>query len=149
MILKLKEVRLRSGLRQKEVADILGISKYTYSHYETLYVLMPIKHLITFCNYFHVSLDYVFGFTDNVCYEKITKDIDKVKISQNLKQFRKTHRLTQEKIALILNIGKGTYADYERGRYLIATPFLYQLCAKYKISADYLLGRIDQVIYFK
>ena len=74
-------------------------------------------------------------------------NIDIHKIGQNLKEFRKENKLNQEKLAEFLNIGKGTIADYERGRYLIATPFLYQICKKYNISTDYLLGKIDNPKY--
>ena len=75
-------------------------------------------------------------------------NIDIHKIGQNLKEFCKENKLTQEKLTEFLNIGKGTIADYERGRYLIATPFLYQICKKYNISADYLLGKIDNPKYY-
>ena len=34
-------------------------------------------------------------------------------------------------------------SDYENKKKFIPTPFLYQICKKYHISADYLLGKID------
>ena len=49
----------------------------------------------------------------------------------------------QIELANYLNTTQSVIADYERGRYLISTPFLYTICKKYNISADYLLGRID------
>lgn len=147
MILRLKNIRLEAGITQKEIASILKISEFTYSHYETEYVLIPIKHLLSFCTYFHVSIDYTFKLTDNKIYPNTNLNIDINKTTKNLKEFRKDNKLTQEKLAEFLNIGKGTIADYERGRYLIATPFLYQICKKYNISADYLLGKIDNPKY--
>ncbi len=48
-----------------------------------------------------------------------------------------------------LNIENGTIANYELGINLIATPFLYSICKKYNISADYLLGKIDKPKYLK
>ena len=64
-------------------------------------------------------------------------------MGKRLKEFRKNNKITQEKLALILNTTQSVIAGYESGRYLIATPFLYMICKKYNISADYLLGRID------
>lgn len=66
-----------------------------------------------------------------------------------LKEFRKENKLTQESLAQLLNVVKGTVGNYESGRALIATPFLYEICKKYKISADYLLGKIDEPKYLK
>lgn len=149
MLLKLKEVRIENSKTQKDVAVFLNISEYTYSHYETEYVIMPIKHLISFCDYFNVSLDYIFGLSDLKNYSNLKIGVDMQLVSNNLKEFRKEQHLTQVKLASILNIGKGTIADYERGRYLIATPFLYDICKRYKISADYLIGRIDNPKYLK
>lgn len=147
MLLNLKKIRINAKKTQREIAQYLNISEYTYSHYETEYALIPIKHLIRYCHYFQVSIDYVFGLTNFETYQNNYADVDLKKVSQNLKDFRKEFKLTQEKLAKILNIGKGTIADYERGRYLISTPFLYQMSKTYHISADYLLGRISEPKY--
>ena len=143
MKLNLKKIRLENSKTQKEVANILGISEFTYSHYETMYNIIPIKHLNNFCSYFNVSIDYVFDIAENKNLN-FNNELDKMLIGNRLKEWRKSNKLTQEKLALKLNIAKGTIADYERGRYLIATPFLYTISKKYNISADYLLGRINE-----
>ncbi len=70
-------------------------------------------------------------------------------MSKRLKEFRKENKLTQVKLAEILNIANGTIAEYERGTNIIATPFLYTICKNYNISADYLLGKIDEPKYLK
>ena len=72
-----------------------------------------------------------------------------LKSGNRLKEFRKENKLTQTKLASILNTTQSVIADYERGRYFISTPFLYTICKKYNISADYLLGRIDNPKYIK
>ena len=79
----------------------------------------------------------------------MTLNIVKYKMGERLKEFRKNNKLTQSKLAVILNTTQSVIADYERGRYLIATPFLYTICKKYNISADYLLGKIDNPKYLK
>ena len=145
----LKELREEKKLLQSEIASVINIQGKVYSLYETEYTIIPSKHLITLANFFDVSLDYLFQFTKSKVYKNSNKEIDYNTVGKRLKEFRKEQKLTQEKLASILNTTQSAIADYERGRYLIATPFLYQICKKYNISADYLLGKTDEPKYVK
>ena len=145
----MKKIRESNDITQSEMAQILNISRSTYGHYEVEYQIIPLEHLINFCNYFGISIDFMFSLTKNYVCENINHKIDKILIGMRLKEFRKERKLTQEKLATILNTTKTVICGYEKGRYLIATPFLYDLCKKYKISADYLLGRVDDPKYLK
>ncbi len=140
---QLIELREAHNLKQYELADILGIYKGLYNQYETEYEIIPIKHLNTLCNYFHTSFDYMFGFDDIKNSLNLNEEIDMKKSGIRLKEFRKAKKITQSDLAKELNCSYGTIAGYEIGRYVIATPFLYQICKKYRISADYLLGKKD------
>ena len=146
---KLRDLRENNELKQYQVANILDIYKGLYNQYEKEYEIIPIKHLNTLCNFFHVSFDYVFGFTSKLNYDNSKVEIDPSIVSERLKEFRKEHGLTQEKLASILNMARSALANYERGRNIIATPFLYTICSKYHVSADYLLGKIDEKINLK
>ena len=146
---RLMELREKNELKQYEVANILNIYKGLYNQYETEYEIIPIKHLNTLCNYFHVSFDYLFNLTDQVNYENALENIDSIKAGTRLKNWRKENKLTQEKLASMLNMARSALANYERGRNIIATPFLYTICTKYKVSADYLLGKIDELVDLK
>ena len=80
-------------------------------------------------------------------YEQYRKD-NNIKLQKlRLKELRKKHNLTQQSLADILQCSKSTISGYEIGKNIIATPFLYQICKKYNISADYLLGKIDNPKY--
>lgn len=68
---------------------------------------------------------------------------------QRLKDLRKEKGLTQEQLANEIKIARSTINDYENKNKIIATPFLYQICSKYHISADYLLGKINKPKYLK
>ena len=142
---RLKSLRERSGATQKVVAQSLGIVGDRYGQYEREYEIIPIKHLNECCNFFDVSIDYIFGFTNNKKYIKSKKDIDKNISGKRLKELRKSLKYSQTEFANILKNSYGTISGYEKGRYIIATPFLYTLCKKYHISADYLLGKIDNM----
>lgn len=146
---KLKEIRNKNNLSQEEVSNILNIERGTYSQYETEYIIMPIKHINKICNYFNVSLDYLFSLNNQEQYYNLKKEIDKNISANRLKTFRKENNLTQIKLAQILNSSQSTFADYERGKNIIATPFLYEICKKYNISADYLLGKTNEPKYLK
>lgn len=146
---KLKEIRENQKIKQKSLAEILEIDQSVYSHYETEYNIMPIIHLITIADYFNVSLDFLFSFTNTRKYANSKTGVEKIEAGKRLKEFRKENKLTQVKLASILNTTQSVIADYERGRYLIATPFLYTICKKYNISADYLLGKIECPKYLK
>ena len=146
---RLIELREEKNLKQYEVANILNIYKGGYNQYETEYVIIPIKHLNTLCNYFNVSIDYIFNFTNIKNYKNNKKNINKDLSKNRLKEFRKSNKLTQTDLANILNVSRTTITEYERGTNIIATPFLYTLCKKYNISADYLLGKTNNIVISK
>ena len=141
---QLFNLRDRQGLTNVEMANLLKISDSLYSRYEKNKQTIPIKHLNTLCSYFGVSLDYIFNFTKLKNYNKSKKEININLSSQRLKEFRKENKLTQLKIATILNTDNSTISKYERALFPIATSYLYQICKKYGISADYLLGKTDK-----
>lgn len=144
----LKLLRENNNLTNIEMGNLLNISDSMYSRYEKQNQIIPIKHLDTLCSYFNVSIDYLFGFSDIKNY-KNSDSINLEKSVNRLKEFRKENKITQVNLAKMLNVANGTIANYECGRNFIATPFLYEICSKYKISADYLLGRIDNPKYLK
>lgn len=146
---RIKKLRESYNLNLQDLSIYLNLEKDTYGKYEREYTIIPIKHLNTICNYFNVSFDYIFSFTNILNYNNSNKDIDLKIVSARLKELRKENKLTQERLSEILNVVKGTIGNYESARALIATPFLYTICKKYNISADYLLGKIDIPKYLK
>lgn len=146
---KLKDLRVKSNLSQADISNILNIERGTYSQYETEYIIMPIKHLNKICSYFNVSLDYIFSITDKTNYLNSTNEINSEIAGKKLKEFRKENKITQEKLANELKTVHQVISKYEKGINIIATPFLYDICKKYHISADYLLGKIDEPKYLK
>ena len=141
---KIKEIRINAKINQKETAKRLNVNRSSYAMWESGNEIIPIKRLLDFSNIFNVSIDFCLGL--NTKNNQIT-NYNKEKSITRLKEFRKEQKLTQEKLAKILNTNKSVICGYEKGRYIIATPFLYQICKKYNISADYLLGKIDHPKY--
>ena len=146
---KLKYLRERNGLTQNQAGLLINLDSGTYCHYETEELLIPIKHLNTLANYYNVSIDYLFSFNDVFSYSRSKKEIDRQLTKIRLKELRKEQKLSQDKLSKVLNVARSTIAEYERGTNIIATPFLYTICSKYEISADYLLGIVDKPKYLK
>ena len=142
--INLKALRERIGLTLISTAKVINVSDTLYSRYEKEKQTIPLKHLITLCHFFDVSLDYIFDFTDLKKYPKYNKNIDNVKIINRLKEFRKENNLTQEELANQLNVARTIIVEYEKGTYLISLHALYTICKTYHYSADYLLGFIDK-----
>ncbi len=146
---KLYQLRDRFGLTNVKMANLLGISDSLYSRYEKEIQTIPVIHLNTLCNYFDVSLDYIFGFTDTPKYKNLKKDINLKVSGERLKKLRKDNKLTQMKLASVLHADNSMISKYEKALYPIATSYLYDICKKYHISADYLLGKTSKPIYVK
>lgn len=136
----IRKIRESLNKTQEEMANLLNVSRSSYAMWETNNDIIPIKRLVEFCELFNVTLDFALGLkTEN---KKINNKINTEKAPIRLKEFRKEYKLTQEKLSNVLNTNKSVICGYEKGRNLIATPFLYTICSKYNVSADYLLGRI-------
>ncbi len=67
-----------------------------------------------------------------------------MKLAQRLRNIREDHDLTQTDIAKILNTSQTVYSRYERDERTLPTEMLFILAQYYNISADYLLGLIDE-----
>ena len=57
----IRDLREDHDLTQQQVADILGTSQTMYARYERGANELPIHHLITLCEYYKVSADYILG----------------------------------------------------------------------------------------
>lgn len=61
---RLKEIREDKDLLQKDIAKILNITQVQYSRYETGVRVIPIYHIAKLAQYYHTSVDYLLGLTD-------------------------------------------------------------------------------------
>ncbi len=138
---RLKEVREEAGLKQKEVADALGVTKGSYSMWECGTDTIPLRRLNQFCNLFNVSIDYVVGFSNKKRYANAHPDIKLKVTGENLKKIRTKKNLTQTKIAEELNINQPTWNRYEKSKTLILTVVIVELSKKYHYSIDKILGK--------
>lgn len=62
---RIRDLREDADLTQTQVAEILGIRQTVYSRYERGFQTIPLEHLIRLADYYHVSVDYLLGRTNN------------------------------------------------------------------------------------
>ena len=62
---RLRDLREDHDLPQKQVAALLGIDQRVYSNYELGKRTLPLPHLVTLADFYHVSADYLLGRTDD------------------------------------------------------------------------------------
>ncbi len=58
---RIKAVRQKAGKTQADMASLLGTTQQQYCKYENRVNELPIRHLITICQYFHVKADEILG----------------------------------------------------------------------------------------
>lgn len=58
---RLREVRKNKGLKQQEIAELLGVKRNTYSDWENGKTEPSFESLVKLVDLFEVSLDWLFG----------------------------------------------------------------------------------------
>ena len=72
------------------------------------------------------------------------KELNRIEIGKRLKTIRDNNNLSFRALANELNTTPSTIHAYEHGKTLILTAFAYQICKKYKISLDWLCGKLKE-----
>ena len=58
---RLRALREDLDYSQTEIANILGVAQTTYSQYELGKRSIPVEYIITLCQFYNISADYVLG----------------------------------------------------------------------------------------
>lgn len=64
MLERLRMLRIRDGVSQKKLADMMQVSQQSINKYENHNVQPDLQTLIRFADFFHVSVDYLIGYSD-------------------------------------------------------------------------------------
>lgn len=140
---KIKYIREEKELTQKEMADILNVTRSAYSLWEINKNIIPLVKLNEFCNKFSLSLDYVVNLSNIKNKQLNYCEINIKELGKRLKQVRKELKLTQEKLAQKFNTTHSAISAYENGITLIPTIFLIQFAMLSKVSLDWFCGKTD------
>lgn len=68
---------------------------------------------------------------------------------ERIKSIREDHDLTQAQIGKLLNKSQQGYNHIETGRAELKIDDLLLLCSFYNVSADYIIGLIDEPLSYK
>lgn len=151
MFKRLKELRIESNLLQKDIANILNISRNTYEKYEVGEKTITINHLNKLSNYYNVSLDYIIGISNkkNSYNFKKVNILDINKISKNIKYIRIYFNLTQEQLARNIKTSKTTVSIIENEIRLPNILIAISISRRYKISVDWIYGKSESMFIQK
>ena len=69
--------------------------------------------------------------------------------TERLQWVRDCKNVTQKELAAYLGIKQQQYARYEKGINIMPITYLPKICEYLNISADYILGLIDEMISYK
>ena len=61
---RMRELREDHDLTQYDIAKLLKTTQQTYSRYEQGINELPIRHLITLCQFYQLTSDFFLGFSD-------------------------------------------------------------------------------------
>ena len=78
---RLKEIRIENRYSQKQIADMCGMAQATIGRYETDAADPSPETLLWYAETFEVSLDYIFGRTDNPKGMLYQQNADEIKAS--------------------------------------------------------------------
>ena len=70
-----------------------------------------------------------------------------MEIYQAIKQFREELEIGQEELCELLKIKQPQYSRYETGKRPFPSQAIKKICIQYNISADYLLGLPEGLVY--
>lgn len=66
IIENLRKVRQENKLSQSAVAEVLNTTQQQYSKYENGTQEIPVRHVITLCQYYKITSDWLLGLRDGL-----------------------------------------------------------------------------------
>ena len=105
---RIRELREQYNLTQKALGELMGYSESTCSLYESGKRQPDTKTLIFLANFFHVSIDYILGRSDEKTADQMDGGADEAEM---LRLFR---RLSPEKKEYLRGVLEGLTADRKR-----------------------------------
>lgn len=136
-------IREDLDITQDKLATILGVTQSCITRWENGKEFIPIRKANIISNTYNISLDYLFKLSKNKHINIINKDLDLNLVGQRLVKIRQDNNLTLRALAKELNTSSSTISAYETGKTLLLTAFALQICLKYKVSMDWLYGKIN------
>lgn len=142
MQLRLAKLRENNGFTKAYMANILGVSKTSYTLWENGDRIIPTKRLLELANFWEVNLDYLVGLTNfKISRKNNSNNINLKMVGIHLKEVRNELNYTVRDVENELHIPHSRWSNYETGKTLITSWILFHMCKKSGISVDYIFER--------
>lgn len=144
---KLKMLRKKQGLTQKEVADLVNVGRVTYTDWENGKCQPNLEKLTMLACVFNVSIDLLLSEYLEISkesYLKLKKQKEEEKknlFSVRLKELRLQHGFSQEELSEQIGIKQSSYSDWENGKFKPNYEKLEKIADFFDVSLDWLVGR--------
>ena len=140
---KLKVLRKKQGLTQKEVADLVHVDRVRYTNWENGKREPNFENLSMLACIFDVSVDFLLSEYLEISkgtYLKL-KEEKKNLFSVRLKELRLQRGFSQEELAEQIGIKQNSYSDWENGKCKPNYEKLEKIADFFGVSLDWLFGR--------
>ncbi|MGN1473752.1 MAG: helix-turn-helix domain-containing protein [Eubacteriales bacterium] len=95
---RIQKLRLDRDLKQTDVAEAVKVNRFTYCGYEVGRAEPNASIIVRIADYYNVSLDYLFGRTDNPNGMRVNDDREKESIREELKRMQEQIEQLKNKI---------------------------------------------------
>ena len=133
---RLKQLRIEKNLSIPQLGKALGVKSTQVTNYENKAVSLPIANMMRMCEYFNVSMDYMFGHSDE---SKPFRAFD-INIGKRIKELRLDASLGQKQLGEKVGLTMAAINRYENGNREPKIGTIISLCKVFNVSVDYLLG---------
>ena len=139
---KLIDLREEKNLKSKDMAEVFGVNKSTYSEWENDKIPIPTRRIIQLSEYHKTNIDYIMKLS-SVRKEMNPTTLDLKLIGKRLHEVRIENKLSLRDLSKKLNTSFSALAYYERGERLIKSDTLFGISKLGGYSIDWLLGKSD------
>ncbi len=137
---QLKEIREKRKMTQKNVADLIGVSRSSYANWENNIVMLPLDIADKLSVALNVSLSYLIGI-DKKFNSKKRNPLNYNILLKKLNDLRERKRYTYEQIATYLDCDKSTCNRYFNNEVQIPVDKLVLLAKLFDTDLDELCGK--------
>ena len=134
----LRDLRLRNKESKQQVADLLGISRATYTNIENEKKLIDSETLLVLARHYGVTTDYILGYDFD---EEVPMEEHFAKI---LKILRLESRMSQPLLSTLTGLPQEDIAEWECGRKMPDEQTVRMLAGFFNVSIDLLIGQNEE-----
>lgn len=142
---KIKEIREDHDLTQQQMANVLEVSRSTYSLWELGINIIPLKPLCKFSDYFNINIDYILNISNCKDNKDSIGNIDLKELGNNIRNVRISNHLSQEEMAKLIGVTQACINKYEKGKIMISIPVLYIFCKHFNISINDICRKKEEI----